>query len=168
MQRLTHERHPRASDTCRGLSVGARRDQPLDEEIRTHLAFLGDEHPEMTEQERRMAARRAFGGVDQVKEAYRDQRSIPTLETFSREMCMPYRTLMRSSGFASASVVILAFGFAATVGMFTILQQVVAAGLDSTGVSPLSGPRYRGSNPCLPAMEIAFGFNYFQRRVISL
>jgi hypothetical protein len=60
-----------------------RRDDRLAEEIETHLNALADEYISrgMTPIEARQAARRAFGGVDQVKAAYRDQRGLPFVGT---------------------------------------------------------------------------------------
>ncbi len=61
-----------------GLFRKRRLDENLDEELRSHLQLLTDEKMRrgMTPQEAREAARREFGGVEQTKEAYRDQRGV--------------------------------------------------------------------------------------------
>ena len=52
------------------------RETRLSEEVQAHLDLLADDFAAkgMSRTEARLAARKAFGGVDQVKERYRDQR----------------------------------------------------------------------------------------------
>jgi hypothetical protein len=55
----------------------------MDEELRSHLDMEIEENLRrgMSHEEARNAAFRKFGGVAQSKEAYRDQRGLPFLET---------------------------------------------------------------------------------------
>jgi putative ABC transport system permease protein len=55
-----------------------RADDRLDEEIRAHLDLLAadNERRGMTPEQARRAARRDFGGVEPMKEAYRDRRGL--------------------------------------------------------------------------------------------
>ena len=55
------------------------REERLSEEIKAHLDLMADDYlaQGMSPDEARLAARKAFGGVDQVKERYRDQRGMP-------------------------------------------------------------------------------------------
>ena len=50
-------------------------DRDLDDEIRTHIDLLAAEYERngMSAADARLAARRAFGGVEQMKETYRDR-----------------------------------------------------------------------------------------------
>ena len=54
----------------------------LSREIRSHLQLLEDEHVAkgMSREDARLAARRAFGGVEQTKEHHRDTRGFRWLE----------------------------------------------------------------------------------------
>ena len=58
-----------------GLLTRRRREVELSEEIQSHLDLLANEHVRrgMPLREARAAARRDFGGVEQTKEAFRDQ-----------------------------------------------------------------------------------------------
>ena len=58
-----------------------RAESELDREIRSHLQLLEDKYVAdgMCRQEARYAARRAFGGVEQVKERQRDARMFRSL-----------------------------------------------------------------------------------------
>ena len=40
----------------------------------------------MTSEDARLAARRSVGGLEQVKEAYRDRRSIPFVEAVNQDL----------------------------------------------------------------------------------
>ena len=63
-------------------------EQELDEEVRLHLDMLAEENVRrgMSPQNANYAARRSFGGIEQVKETYRDQRGLPVVETFFQDI----------------------------------------------------------------------------------
>ena len=62
-------------------------EQDLADEIQTHLEMQIEDNQRlgMNAHEARYAALRKFGGVDQLKETYRAQRSLPFAETFVRD-----------------------------------------------------------------------------------
>ena len=104
-----------------------RRDVDLNAEIDDHLRQLADTHVRegMSPGQAHRAARRDFGGVDQLKEAYRDQKGLPFIEGFARDIGIALRTSLRSRAFAAVVTATLAVGIAATVAMFAVLDQVV-------------------------------------------
>src|SRR5215471_1131804 len=61
----------------------SRRDAELSDEIASHLEQLTAEHARrgLSLSEARAAARRDFGGIEQMKERYRDRRALPILDT---------------------------------------------------------------------------------------
>ena len=65
-----------------------RADAELSREIASHLALLEEEFQRrgMSAEEARVAARRAFGGVEQAKEIQRDARSFPWLDDARRDL----------------------------------------------------------------------------------
>jgi hypothetical protein len=85
------------------LTRGARLDAELDEEVNLHLRMMEEEFRRrgMSEAEARAAARREFGGVAHSKEAYRDQRGFPWIESFARDVRYALRGLRRSPGFTA-------------------------------------------------------------------
>src|SRR5438067_9974746 len=89
-----------------GLFRGRQRDAELGDEIQTHLDLLTDECVErgLTPREARAAARRAFGGVDQMKETYRDQRGFPFIDSVLQDLRYAARTLRRSPGLAAMAI----------------------------------------------------------------
>ena len=71
-----------------GLFRKRRLEAELNEEVRLHLEMLVEENLRkgMTSQEARTAALRSFGGVEQVKEAWREQRGLPMIESFIQDV----------------------------------------------------------------------------------
>ena len=66
----------------RGLFLKRRLDQEMQDEINAHLEMQIEDHLRqgMTPEEARYLALRKFGGVEQLKETYRDRRSLPRSE----------------------------------------------------------------------------------------
>jgi predicted permease len=100
------------------------RDADLDDEIRTHLELLAAEYERrgMTSGAARLAARRAFGGVQQMKEAYRDRYRLTWFEDARRDVLHALRTLRRAPMFTVAAVLTMAVGLTAVVVIFAILN----------------------------------------------
>ena len=113
------------------IVLGRRRDDRLSEEIQAHLDLLTAEHMKqgLGADEARLAARRAFGGVEQVKEDYRDQRGLPHLETLLQDVRLAVRLLRRDPGFAAAAVAVLGLGIGVNNMLFTILNAHTIRGL---------------------------------------
>lgn len=108
----------------RALLTGRRRDAELDDEVRAHIEMCAEDlvRRGMSPAQARDAARREFGGLDQIKEEYRHQRSLPAVETFARDVQHGVRLLWRSPGFATAAVVSLALGTGATCVIFALVN----------------------------------------------
>ena len=102
-------------------------DADLDEEVRTHLELLAADYERrgMTPVQARHAARRAFGGVQQMTESYRDRRGLPWFEILWQDTRYAGRQLRRAPGFALAAIVTLGLAIGAAVTVFTVVDAVL-------------------------------------------
>jgi putative ABC transport system permease protein len=110
-----------------GLFRKTEREQELEEEVRSHIAMLTEEnlHKGMPPEEARYAALRSFGGVEQTKESYRDQRGLPSLESFFQDIRFGLRSLRKNRGFTAVAIITLALGIGATTAIFTVVNAVL-------------------------------------------
>jgi predicted permease len=102
-------------------------DARLDAETRTHLEMLTAEYERrgLSPDEARHAARRAFGGLEQMKETYRDQRGWRIVDELWRDLRYAVRLLVRSPVFAIVAVLSLAVGIGGNAAMFALLDAAV-------------------------------------------
>jgi putative ABC transport system permease protein len=112
------------------------RDARLDEEIAEHLAHLRAEHERrgLSPAEALLAARRSFGGVDQAKQRYRDQRGWPSLESLLQDVRFAARHLARHRSSSLPLVAVLALGLGVGHMFFTLTYAHTMRGLPIDGV----------------------------------
>jgi len=104
----------------------------LTEEIRSHLQMQIEANlaAGMPAEDARFAAHRQFGGVDQVKERFRDERGLPWIEDFLRDLNLALRQLRKSPGFATTAIVTIAVGIGGCAAIFSVVNAVLLRPLD--------------------------------------
>jgi putative ABC transport system permease protein len=131
------------------------REQRLADEVQSHLDLLADDFVAngLSRRDAQLAAQRAFGGVDQVKERYRDRRGFPMITELAQDTRYAFRLMARERWFTAATVVALALGIGATTTMVTILYSMNFRGLpfhDAASLVGVIGERTRSQGPQIP------------------
>src|SRR5262249_10351331 len=111
----------------RGLFLRRRLEQEMNDEIRAHLEMLREDYQRqgMSADEAHAAALRKFGGVEQVKETYRERRGLPIVETTLQDLRYGLRLLRRSPGFALLAICCLTLGIGATTAVFSWIEGIL-------------------------------------------
>jgi putative ABC transport system permease protein len=102
-------------------------DRELEDEVLAHLELAERDAIArgLTPEEARRAARRSFGGIEQMKEDHRDGRSVRWMENLARDFRYGMASLARDPGFAAVTIGLLALGIGANTAMFSIVDAVL-------------------------------------------
>ena len=118
----------------------------LDEELRYHIErqIHEDTARGMSPEEAQYAARRAFGGYQQVKEECRDMRGWNLMDNLIRDIAFAIRQLRKNPLFSVTAIFMLALGISASVAIFAFV--------DAALLKPLP---YRNPTRLLGVYEVA-------------
>src|SRR6266478_5040266 len=99
----------------------------LDAELRSHLEMTVERNLRkgMTAEDAHREALRNFGGVEQTKERYRDQRGLPMIETTLQDLRFGLRMLRRSPGFSILAILCLTLGIGANAAVFSWIEGIL-------------------------------------------
>ena len=104
-----------------------KREADLERELRSDLDLEEEElrEGEISGEEARYAALRAFGNPTLIREQTRATWSWNWLESLARDLRISLRTLLRTPGFAVIAIRVMALGIGANVALFTVVRGIL-------------------------------------------
>jgi predicted permease len=110
-----------------GLFNRQRKDRDFDAEIESHLELHVDENLRsgMSPEDARRLVIIKLGGVESMKEAYRDQRGLPFMEMLVQDLRFGLRMLFKNPGFTAVAVFTLALGIGANSVVFGVAKAIL-------------------------------------------
>jgi putative ABC transport system permease protein len=119
----------------RAVGNGGRLDDQMDQELAFHLDLEAAklERHGLSAEAARTEARRAFGGVERVREEVRDTRRTSWVDTLLRNLRYARRSLGRNPGYTAAVLATLGLGIGANTTMFSVIDGVLLKPLPYEG-----------------------------------
>jgi predicted permease len=139
---------------------GKSRERELAAELESHLQMHIDDNLQagMSAEEARRQAVIRLGGVEQTKEAYRDRRGLPMLETFLQDLRFAARMLRKNSGVTIIVVLTLALGVGANTAIFGLVNGLLLQRLPVPAAEQIAALVIQTNGSALGAL----GFSYPQ------
>ncbi|HUL52253.1 MAG TPA: ABC transporter permease, partial [Opitutaceae bacterium] len=140
----------------RTLICRRRFEADMAEELQAHLEMqaAANRAAGMDADEAHFAARRQFGGVDQIKETARAQRGWVWLEQLGKDFRFALRSLRRTPGFTTVAILTLVLSTGATTAIFSLVHGLLLRPLpiaDQTGAVLISESTRQN-----PSMSVAY------------
>ena len=109
----------------RGLFGAVRNDQDFDTELASHIEMHTEDgiRAGLTPVEGRRQALIRLGGVEQTRQAVRERRGLPWLESLLRDCAYALRTLGKHRGATAAAVLSIGLGIGANATIFSMLSR---------------------------------------------
>jgi predicted permease len=107
-------------------------DSDFDQELESHLAMLEEDgiRRGMTPQQARRAARLTLGGAAQLREAHRETRGLPFLDSLLQDVHYALRSLRKTPAFTAAAVLTLGIGIGVNTAIFSTIDEALFRPLD--------------------------------------
>ncbi len=146
-----------------GLFGREARERELADELESHIAMHVEDNLRagMSAQEARRRALIKLGGMEQTKERYRAQRTLPWVDSFIQDLRFGLRTLRKNPIFAATAIVSLSLAIGANTAVYSIIDAAMLRPLrvpQPERLFTLSTPE--SDQPGLPGAEGGDAFSY--------
>jgi putative ABC transport system permease protein len=110
-----------------GGLVRRRDDEDFTAELESHVAMdtEGGIHEGLDAAEARRRALVRLGGMEQTRQAYRDRRGLPWLESLARDFSYSVRTLRKHRGITAIAVLSIGLGIGANATIFSMVSRFI-------------------------------------------
>src|SRR5579863_5743136 len=110
-----------------GLFRPGRDDEEFSAELEAHLALHieAGTRAGLSEAEARRQALIRLGGVEQARQAYRERRGVPWLESLLRDLRYSLRTLGKHKGVTAVAILSIGLGIGANATIFSMVNRFV-------------------------------------------
>jgi len=136
-------------------------DQDLVLELESHIQNLVEEHMRRgaSLEEAQRLARIELGGIEQLREAHREVRGIPMLDTARQDVRFALRMFRKSPGFTAVAILTLTLGIAANTTVLswisaTLLNPIPGAAHTSDLVTVMRGERSDHPTPPFSYLDL--------------
>jgi len=111
-------------DKLNGVVPGQEQELDFSSELESHLQLHIDDNLRsgMAPEEARRNAILKLGGIESTKQAHRETRTFPLLETTVQDIRYALRQLRRSPGFTATAVLMLGLGIGASIAIFAFVD----------------------------------------------
>jgi predicted permease len=143
-----------------GLFDGKPSERELAAEMESHLQMHIDDNLRagMSAEHARREAQIKLGGIEQTKEAYRERRGLPMLETFLQDIRFAARMLRKNAGVTTIVVLTLTLGVGANTAIFGLVNGLLLQRLPVPAAEQIAALVIQSGDSSLGAL----GFSYPQ------
>lgn len=123
-------------------------DRDFEDELASHMAMHIEDgvRAGLTLEEARRQALIRLGGAEQTRQAYRERRGLPWLETLVRDFAYSLRRLAKHPAVAAISVLSIGLGLGANATIFSLVSRLVLRPAPVGDPSTLLAIQRRGEN----------------------
>lgn len=130
-----------------GIVPSQQSEQDFSAELESHLQMHIDDNLRagMTPANARRDAIRHLGGLERTRQAHRERRTIPFLESLLQDLSFSLRQLRRSPGFTIIAILMLSLGIGASVAIFAFVDAALIKPLPYSDPTRLIDVAERGA-----------------------
>jgi predicted permease len=135
----------------RGACRGARDDRDFEAQLRADIEMHVEDaiRAGASPAEARRQALLKVGGLDAAREAWRDRRGLPFLDTLVRDVVHALRVLRRNTGWSAVAIASLALGVGASAAVFSAANALLFRKVPVPDPDNLVALRWHGRNKAM-------------------